>query len=522
MRVNEPVTNREYVLKEDDTLLSSTDTHSHISYANPAFIQASGFSREELQGQPHNIVRHPDMPPEAFADMWRTLKEGFPWTALVKNRRSNGDHYWVRANATPMIRDGKVTGFLSVRTKPTKQEIGDAENLYKDFREGRAGQRRFNRGLVVRTGLYSPLSLLQRLSTTWRTRLAALIAPLVVAITAVMAGLDGSITVFLLAGAGTAAVLSVLWLEWQVVKPLDIVAKQARLVASGARTENPRLQRVDDLGLLLRSINQAGLNLRALVDDVNAQVAGISTATIQIRTGNDDLSSRTEASAASIEETAAAMEQLTATIAHNADAARKASSLASDTRDAASQGGRVVGEVIESMAGISDSSSQIKSIIGVIDSIAFQTNILALNASVEAARAGEQGRGFAVVAGEVRTLAGRCADAAREIKTLIEASGANVEAGVNLARQAGNEMNDIITRIQQVADLISEISAACAEQSRGAEQIGEAISQLDQATQQNAALVTESAAATASLTGQVERLAEALAVYRVADAGQSR
>src|SRR5664279_3756046 len=152
MRENLPITNREYDFPADATLMSTTDPQSHITYANDAFISVSGFSREEIEGNPHNMVRHPDMPPEAFADMWATLQAGEPWTALVKNRRKNGDHYWVRANATPVARDGQQAGYLSVRTKPSREEIAAAETLYRDFREGKAGNRRFHKGLIVRTG----------------------------------------------------------------------------------------------------------------------------------------------------------------------------------------------------------------------------------------------------------------------------------------------------------------------------------------------------------------------------------
>ena len=161
MRNNQPVTQREFEFPEGSTLMSTTDTQSHITYANDAFIAVSGFTREEVHGQPHNLVRHPDMPVEAFADMWATLKAGEPWTALVKNRRKNGDHYWVRANAVPVVRDGKTTGYMSVRTKASRDEIASAERLYRDFREGRSGARRFHKGLIVRGGLAGWASMFQ-------------------------------------------------------------------------------------------------------------------------------------------------------------------------------------------------------------------------------------------------------------------------------------------------------------------------------------------------------------------------
>ncbi|MFZ2389714.1 MAG: PAS domain-containing protein, partial [Polaromonas sp.] len=174
MRNNHPVTQREFDYPDDATLMSTTDIQSHIVYANAAFIAVSGFDRDEIIGQPHNTVRHPDMPPEAFADMWATLKGGESWTGLVKNRRKNGDHYWVRANATPVQRNGRVTGYMSVRTKPTRDEIATAERLYRDLRESRAGGLAFHRGLVVRKGLMAWSSALQTMSVRWRIRSACL------------------------------------------------------------------------------------------------------------------------------------------------------------------------------------------------------------------------------------------------------------------------------------------------------------------------------------------------------------
>ena len=174
MRVNEPVTQREYEFPDNATLMSTTDTQSYIAYANAAFVEVSGFSREEIEGQPHNMVRHPDMPPEAFADMWATLKAGQPWTALVKNRRKNGDHYWVRANATPVVRNGRTSGYMSVRTKPSREEIAAAEALYRDFRTGQAGSRKFHKGLIVRTGWMAWRSVFQVMPVRWRIRLTFL------------------------------------------------------------------------------------------------------------------------------------------------------------------------------------------------------------------------------------------------------------------------------------------------------------------------------------------------------------
>ena len=524
MRNNQPVTQQEYDYPDDATLMSTTDVDSRITYCNAAFIETSGYSHDELMGQPHNLVRHPDMPPAAFADMWATLKAGKSWTALVKNRRKNGDHYWVRANATPMVRNGQLTGYVSVRTKPARAEIEQAEALYAQMREGRLTGRKIYQGLLVRTGLLAPWSYLRQtlsvgghvfwgLGLMWLIGILALVgaawlAPGVfdnpwqaVALFAVL--------LTLALGVGTAV------LQRQIAAPLRQLAAQAQDVAAGNLRETPGLNRVDEIGMIARSINQAGLNLRALVDDVGVQVGGLSSTSEQIAQGNHDLSARTEQTAASVEETAASMEQITATVKQNAATATEATALAQAASESATRGGTVVQQVTQTMDGITQSSRKIADIIGVIDGIAFQTNILALNAAVEAARAGEAGRGFAVVASEVRSLAGRSAEAAREIKGLIGASVERVESGARQVEQARQSIQDIVDQVQRVAVLINEINNASVEQAEGVAQIGQAVAQLDQSTQQNAALVEESAAAAESLHGQALRLSEALAVYRV-------
>jgi len=271
-------------------------------------------------------------------------------------------------------------------------------------------------------------------------------------------------------------------------------------------------------GSVLASMGAMQQQLVGLISQVRTSADSIATASAQIAQGNNDLSGRTEEQASALEETAASMEELSATVKQNADNARQANQLAQNSSAVAVRGGEVVGQVVETMKGINDSSRKIADIIGVIDGIAFQTNILALNAAVEAARAGEQGRGFAVVASEVRSLAGRSANAAKEIRGLIGASVARVEQGTALVDQAGATMTEVVGSIRRVTDIMGEISAASVEQSAGVSQVGEAVMQMDKATQQNAALVEESAAAAESMKMQAQQLVDAVAVFKVSPA----
>ena len=314
----------------------------------------------------------------------------------------------------------------------------------------------------------------------------------------------------LLVGAGAAFVLS-----RSVTVPLQQAVRRAGQIAEGDLTQPIEAQGRDEAAALLNALRHMQDNLARVVSDVRANAESVATASAQIAQGNGDLSARTESQASALQETAASMEQLGATVRQNADNAAQANQLAMSASTVAAQGGEVVSEVVDTMRGINDASRKIADIIGVIDGIAFQTNILALNAAVEAARAGEQGRGFAVVAGEVRSLAQRSAEAAREIKALIGSSVSKVEEGSRLVGDAGATMTDIVAQAQHVAELIAQISNATVEQTEGIAQVGGVVTHLDRATQQNAALVEQSAAAADALQQQAAQLATAVSVFKL-------
>ena len=897
MKINMPVTQKEVFLEVGQSIVSKTDLRGQVTYINQTFLDISGFTESELIGQAHNIVRHPDMPAEAFADLWETLKEGRPWTGMVKNRCKNGDHYWVLANATPFYENGSLSGYMSVRTTASREQVDATERAYRLFREGKAAGLAIREGRVVKTG-FNPVGWLknrniaqrifaisglltvgmllvgglgvmavndgsQRLQTIYADRVVPLqqlkqvadayavsivdmshktrdgaetfesglakieqaqgvihgrwqeytatyltddeknlvadVAglmqksdPAIARLKQILASKDkDALTEFaakelypaidpisdkiselvdlqlheakihvdqagssasvlttklavLILVVGLFGAVLALGLVRGIRRPINDAADffrglsegrsdvklnserrdeltaisdaarslqiqsgfdlyESKRVASAAmrikigldnvatnvmiadvgfniiymnqainemfsvaendiRKDLPQFTRVgllganidvfhknpahqrgmlerlngvhratirlggrtfnltvtpvvdaggqrhgyvvewvdrtmeeavenevaeivsgasrgdftrrvavdgkqgfflrlaNDLNMLMQTshvglqdvvqvlsgmaegdlskrieadyegtlgqlkddANQTVFRLTEIISQIREATDAINTAAREIATGNQDLSSRTEEQASSLEETASSMEELSSTVKHNADNARQANELATNAQNVAIRGGDVVGQVVHTMTAIHQSSSKIADIIGVIDGIAFQTNILALNAAVEAARAGEQGRGFAVVATEVRSLAKRSADAAKEIKGLISDSVEKVENGNKQVAQAGRTMDEVVASIKQVARIMGEISNASREQSAGIEQVSLAVSQMDEVTQQNAALVEEAAAAAESLEEQAHNLAQAVAVFKLADGGLTR
>ena len=524
MRSNLPVTNVEYVLKDTETIVSKTDLHGNIAYVNQDFVNISGFSEEELMGAPQNIVRHPDMPVEAFADLWHTLKSGKAWTGLVKNRCKNGDHYWVEANAAPLIENGQIVGYTSIRTKPSREAVQAAEAAYSAIKGG-------DTSLKVKEGNAVRPSFLERYCLDALSRLS--LTSILLMATVSMVVLFGIVGVlgWMLTGEASHALAG--WLETvaligialvilfgsachrMVVVPLTRTRHDIDRMSSGDLTGRIHASGTGEVQRLMQALTILQINIKLLVGQIKQSTDIVNAGASEIASGSADLSSRTEEQASSLEETASSMEELTSTVRQNADNARQANQLVVSTADVAVKGGDVVHQVVDTMASIKDSSRKIADIIGVIDGIAFQTNILALNAAVEAARAGEQGRGFAVVASEVRSLAQRSASAAKEIKTLIEDSVGKVDAGSALADEAGVAMTEIVTAVKRVAAIMGEIASASHEQSAGIEQVNQAIGQMDETTQQNAALVEEAAAASETLQEQAHKLAQLVDAFKL-------
>ncbi len=736
MKNNQPVTQNEHPMPEGAVIVSKTDLKGRITECNSDFEKISGFSRTELIGKSHNIVRHPDMPPAAFEDLWRTIQQGKPWTGIVKNRCKNGDYYWVKANVTPMFENGRISGYLSVRTAPSRQEITEADQLYRQINAGQASLGR--KGLQAWLNTIPVKRLLMGAVLLSVSTYAAIAAMLAVGVTPIVEqsvlGLTGVLTL-----------LSGMFLIRHITTPLDYVERKMRQLAEGHYFDAVETDREDEFGHMMQALkmaqiklgyevvdarakategariryaldnvsvpvtvsndqniliymnararelfNQLGQNLRqsrpgfsadqligtsladflpderlktayqtqltatrrsqldawgqqlnlvtspvynedgayqgrvtqwlnvteerlveqeieriiaaakigdltqrigmegkhgfyrslaeninALIDtiergfediaaamahmakgdltkpitneyqgtfgkvkqDVNTTMANleeiitklrqagdvINDAARDISQGNTDLSARTEQQATALEQTAASMEEITGTVKNNADNAREADQLASNARQTAETGGDVVKRAVEAMADITASSNKIAEIISVIDEIAFQTNLLALNASVEAAHAGEQGKGFAVVATEVRDLAGRSAEAAKQIKELISDSARKVEAGTALVNESGETLESIVDEVKRVVQIISEIAAAGQEQAIGIELVNQSMNKLDQVTQQNTALAQKTSQASSALGQKVQemdRLVSFFTIYRAPESHQ--
>ncbi|MGV6473381.1 methyl-accepting chemotaxis protein [Azotobacter vinelandii] len=553
MKSNCLVTQHEYELRDDQNLLSRTDLKGRITYAAPGFIEASGYSREELIGAPHSLVRHPDMPREAFANLWETLLRREVWAGVVKNRRKNGDFYWVRANVAPIIENGEVLGYSSVRVKASPQERLEAEQAYARIRAGDTRGIRLERGTVVRTGLSGWDRRLE--ASAFKVCLGGMIG-LNLILLAICIGLGyfgfryaGSHVRQLqsdLGDSASAALLAALQdhqqsLFWAqtglllLVGSLMLVAGLAVVrgllrqlreaavfsmqIATGNLAAMPPAMMRGEIGRLMDMLIIMRTSLGNIVTDVYQCLGEVQPAAQSIARGNVDLSRRTEQQAGALQQTASSMEQITATVQQNAANARHASSLSHMAAEEVQATGSAMKSVVQSMERISSSSGKIAEIIQVIDSIAFQTNILALNASVEAARAGEHGRGFAVVASEVRNLATRSAAAAQDVHALIEVSSREIHAGEQHVGKAEAAIRQVVEAVLEVDGIMNEIAAASEEQTRGIELVNQAVAQMDEVTQRNAELVQQSARDAANLDTQVAELSNVISALRVSGRG---
>ena len=525
MRINLPVVDQEYDYPARQILVSMTDTRVYISHANAAFFETSGYTAGELIGQNHNVIRHPDMPPEGFRDLWRTVGRGHAWTGLVKNRRKDGSYYWVRANVMPIMENGKPVGYLSVRTKPDREDVRATAALYQRLNEEtQSGRPSFHleRGQVRWHGLKGLFTgLVARwfdLSVTLRLAMAlAMVAALGMVPWGLMVWFDlsnvatGLLQLLFLAGG---AAIVVAWFEHFLMRPMSQVEAFTRDLAACNLGTTLDVASNSDMARTVRHLQQVQINLRGTIGDVLREVAHFNLASKEIADGALHLAARVESQATSLEETAASMEEISGTVKNTADIAGAVMRHSEKSTTVAIKGGESVQELSVLMGQIQQSANKMDDIVNTIEGIAFQTNLLALNAAVEAARAGEAGKGFAVVAGEVRALALRSGNAAKQIRDLIAQSNHQIDSGADGMHSANQTIADVVASVREVGVLINQISTAANEQTLGVAQVNDAVNHLDDLTQQNAALAEQSATASAGLKVSADTLSHAVRVFR--------
>jgi aerotaxis receptor len=551
MRNNQPVTGREHVIDDRAAIISRTDAKGVITYVNDDFVASSGFTREELLGQPHNLVRHPDMPAEAFRDLWDTVQQGRPWTAIVKNRCKNGDHYWVKATTTPTP-DG---GYMSVRVKPSRDEVRQADALY--VRMARDKGVSLEGGGLRKTGLAALLKWVDDLSLgtkLWLSTLSSVLAILLVALLGwfALGQLSAGLTAEAQAGIQVyrnglllvVALALVAWplVAWWVIRGLSGHLRQAvdaaRDVAAFDFSKPVKLDGRDEVGQLLQQFAIMRNNLQEAAAMIQQNALRLDAA-VHVLAGSSQSGAQAAAEQSEASSSmAAAVEQLSVSIDQMEEHAREASSVSSHAGEVSREGGKVVHHTATEIGRIADSvnaaastiqaletySTDISAIVEVIGDIADQTNLLALNAAIEAARAGEQGRGFAVVADEVRKLAERTSSSTQQITTMIdkvqggarqavremENGVSQVSEGVQLAHRAGDSIGAIETTSQQVVGAVGEISNALREQAVAAREIARNVERVAQMTERNAQAsqdTSEVAREVESLSRELRRLA---------------
>ncbi|GHU29781.1 methyl-accepting chemotaxis protein [Betaproteobacteria bacterium] len=544
MRTNLPITNVETLLPEGEFIYSRTDLKGILVEVNDAFANVSAYPREEMLGQPHNLVRHPDMPPEAFADMWKSLKAGLPWRALVKNRRKDGGFYWVIANASPVREDGQIVGYQSVRGRPTREEIQVAEAIYQRLKKGDKSIR-IEQGHVI-PAKPSPLVFLHSLA--FQTALAGILlllmgAALFVSICA--PGALPSLVFWILGGLGVLAGLNFLLLfRPRLFRDLDSVTCYLDdLLSSGDLRSRLTRERPDRLGDIMHRLDRLTAWIQATLQGMgDASLAVLNSAdvvgqsVVKLNDSAQVQSSATAAAAAGIEEITASIGGVASNAGETRDAAKVASEASNNgvkLADLACETILKLAETVKTSAAqverLSSQSDEISRITGTIKEIADQTNLLALNAAIEAARAGEQGRGFAVVADEVRKLAERSAGATEEISKMIDTvqeetanavggmrSGAEqVENGVKLVQDAKNALQEINAQMSKTLMMVSDISHSSDEQQAAMTVMAQSVEQVASMTDQNLDLAGETTRTSETLRAVTDRMQKAVGQYKV-------
>ncbi|MCP3866806.1 MAG: methyl-accepting chemotaxis protein [Gammaproteobacteria bacterium] len=521
MKINKPVTDQEVELRADASILSTTDLKGAITYVNPEFLDISGFSSEELVGKNHNVIRHPDMPPTAFQDLWDTIEDGKPWMGMVKNRCKNGDYYWVNAYVMPIQQNGQTVEYQSVRFKPKQNWIKRAESIYQKIQEGR----KIKPSLASKLGFRNKL-ILGNLAALIPTMLVTLVEPL---------------TPFVAAGLISTGILSIL-INTLLLKPFQMMVTQANEIFDNQLMAQIYTGRDDEFGQIQLALKMQHSQINAIVgrlEDTTRILSGVAEVTAgtsnQARKGVDTQHEQ-------IMQVSTAMTEMAATVQEIAENAAKASESTKIGLTETSAGTQVVDSTISAINllasevqqaadvihRLSDYTTNIGNVLGVIKGIAEQTNLLALNAAIEAARAGEEGRGFAVVADEVRTLAARTTESAREIEEMIKLlqggsdeavsvmkkSKEKAEENVKQASEAGQALQTIGGAINNITDMNHQIATASEEQSAVADEINRNIVNISEVAEITSQGARQSVEATSDMIASIQRLNSLVTQFR--------
>ncbi|BAL96366.1 methyl-accepting chemotaxis protein [Rubrivivax gelatinosus] len=502
MKLNLPVTQVEHTYGDDVTLVSTTDAQGRITHCNAAFAELSGYAADELLGRAHNIVRHPDTPPELFAEMWATISAGRPWSGVVKNRCRNGDHYWVVANVTPVFEDGRIVAYMSVRHRPAAAQVAAAEALYAELARSREHERE-----AAPPRPLAPRPMHQRLTLELAAGLLA-----VVALAVLPRGLAPPAQAALVLAAATGVLL---WFQHRVAARVRGVSEAAARLAGcdlAARCDDERAR---SLGTLRHAIWLANLNMRAVVHDVRHEIRSIAGAADEIAEGSRRLAALAEQQSADVQVTAVAMEQITRSAEAVAETAREVDRAADGARQTARRGGQSVAELLTTVSAIERATRAAAETIELMEDIADQTELLSREASAAAARAGEEGIAYAVVASRIGALAHRSRSSAQQVRQLVSACSEHVAEGSRRAGAAQADVQAAVEAVGCVADRLREIATATDEQARGVAEATRAMARIDEAACSNAALAEQSTGAGQALQARAATLARAVAVFRV-------